>query len=518
MKALNSKKSALTPVQKKNMPIEPQVDKKIYTLQGFDESINYGKYFNGILDELKPVSLTLIAKQNGLDKPKEKDLEVIATDILLEVACELGRNLINLNKHCYLFNGSYWEIIEEKDLKTFLSIARVKLGISNIISGRVHDAADNIFKQFYSLASFYYKKSNEQITKINLLNGTLEIGPNGVKFREFCKDDFLTYQLDFQYDISAKAPLFMKFLEKVLPEKEKRDIASEFFGSIFIKTSFLRLEKMLILFGKGANGKSVLLNIIAALFGRKLVSNITLENLSKDEYYRAKLLGKLVNIGNEISNSINPYNVKILASGDPIMARTIYEEPFELSDYCKFIFSTNDMSLKGENTNGFYRRLMILEFNQTIPSEEQDPELGNKIIESELPGVLNWIIEGARRVIENKKYSDSPLLEEALKKYQSKIDVVGQFIDDNNYVKSLKTNKKMKDLQVELNEYCRTNNYPLVNSITFKEQLIAKYFTVKKTNTGLNVNIETENSNLSSQLSLLSPKADKSDESDESDV
>ena len=175
MKALNSKDSALTIVQEENMPIEPQVDKKIFTLQGFDESINYGKIFNEILNEIKPVPLTEIAKQNGLDKPKEEALEVMAIDILLDKADELGRNLINLNNHCYLYNSNYWEIIEHKDLKTFLSIVRVKLGISNVISGRVHDAADNILKQFYSSASFYYKKSNEQTTKINLLNGTLEI-------------------------------------------------------------------------------------------------------------------------------------------------------------------------------------------------------------------------------------------------------------------------------------------------------------------------------------------------------
>ena len=63
----------------------------------------------------------------------------------------------------------------------------------------------------------------------------------------------------------AKVPFFEKFLNQVLPDGEIHDIISEYSGSIFIKTSVLKLEKALFFYGSGSNGKSVLFDFIRAL-------------------------------------------------------------------------------------------------------------------------------------------------------------------------------------------------------------------------------------------------------------
>ncbi len=96
----------------------------------------------------------------------------------------------------------------------------------------------------------------KDIVLVNLKNGTFEIAPENTRLRPFNRNDFITYQLPFDYDPSAKAPMFEDYLNRVLPDKDSQNILSEYLGSIFIRNSTLKLEKALLLHGSGANGKS----------------------------------------------------------------------------------------------------------------------------------------------------------------------------------------------------------------------------------------------------------------------
>jgi putative DNA primase/helicase len=61
--------------------------------------------------------------------------------------------------------------------------------------------------------------------------------------------------LPFEFDETATCPMFQKYLDEVLPEKELQHIVAEFFGYVFTKG--LKMEKALLLYGSGANGKSL---------------------------------------------------------------------------------------------------------------------------------------------------------------------------------------------------------------------------------------------------------------------
>ena len=92
---------------------------------------------------------------------------------------------------------------------------------------------------------------------------TFEINGERQILRGFDKNDFLTYQLPFEYNPEAKAEKFNIFLSEVLIEKELQEVLSEYLGYIFIKNNVLKLEKVLLLYGGGQNGKSVLFDIIS---------------------------------------------------------------------------------------------------------------------------------------------------------------------------------------------------------------------------------------------------------------
>lgn len=107
---------------------------------------------------------------------------------------------------------------------------------------------------------------------INLKNGTFEITPHHTKLRPFNPQDFITYQLGFDYNPEAKMPLFEAYLNKVLPDKSSQKVLAEYLGYVFIRPSYLKLEKTLLLHGSGANGKSVFYEIVRKLLGEQNTS------------------------------------------------------------------------------------------------------------------------------------------------------------------------------------------------------------------------------------------------------
>lgn len=259
------------------------------------------------------------------------------------------------------------------------------------------------------------------------MNGTFEITDKPI-LRAFDALDFIRYQLPFEYDRSATAPKFMAYLDKVLPETDKQKVLAEFLGYVFVPQSYLKLEKALFLYGGGANGKSVFYEIMKALLGPHNTSEFTLQSLTDTTgYYRALIADKLVNYASEISGKLEGTKFKSLASGEPMEARLPYGQPMIIEDYAKLIFNTNELPKDVEFNNAFFRRFIIIPFEVTIPKNEQNKSLHNEIINDELPGVFNWVLDGLQRLLSQKGFSKSPSIDRALEEFRTESDTVKRF-------------------------------------------------------------------------------------------
>jgi putative DNA primase/helicase len=250
---------------------------------------------------------------------------------------------------------------------------------------------------------------------------------NGATLKAFDHRDFLTHQLNFAYDTQATNSLFLSYLERVLPNADTRRTLQNVAGYLFVKG--LKLEKVFFLFGTGANGKSVFFEVLNGVIGNDNISNYSLESLTDEKgYHRAMIKDKIVNYGTDIRlTKIDAGMFKTLASGEPIEARLPYRNPFMMTDYAKLIFNVNKMdSANVEHTHGFFRRLLIIPFFQTISDEEQDRDLHKKILANRA-GVLNWIIEGAKEVIVNRSIFISAECEEFKTQFMKETDSVAMF-------------------------------------------------------------------------------------------
>jgi putative DNA primase/helicase len=232
-------------------------------------------------------------------------------------------------------------------LKDFLGKAAERFGV-NEIEAQHYEFKDKLYKQFLAAAHFEQAEPGNGKALVNLRNGTFEITADSQDLRPFNAADFLKYQLPFDYDETATAPVFTAYLNRVLPEPELQNIVSEFFGYVF--TRKLKLEKALLLYGSGASGKSVLFDVMNALLGRENTSNYSLSDLMQ-EHNRAQIAHRLLNYGSEINASVTKDVFKNLVSGEAIMARLKYGNSFLMEDYAKLCFNCNELPKDIEQTD-----------------------------------------------------------------------------------------------------------------------------------------------------------------------
>ena len=437
-----------------------------------------------LLKKIEPINFREKAGIPGEEKSTNGHFLIITIEEILRLAKCNSWGMCRNHDFFYLFNSAYWSLIGIEELKTFLGNAAEMMGV-NQFKSKYYIFRDQLFKQFVALAGLPAPKQPGDTIFVNLKNGTLTITPKEVKLQPFNRDDFITYQLPFDYNPIATAPMFEKYLNEVLPDISKQKILAEYLGYVFIKSNTLKLEKALMLYGTGANGKSVFYEIVRSLFGEQNTSEYSLQSLTDDKgYHRAMISNKLVNYVSEISSKLEASVFKQLVSGEPIEARLPYGAPCIIKDYAKLICNCNELPKDVEQTHAFFRRFMIISFDVTISEPMQDKQLAQKIISSELPGVLNWVLSGLKRLLEQQKFTDCEAAQQALKLYEVESNSVKLFIQESGYKPHPTSCKSIKNLYLEYRTFCAEDGCSPVRKINFKKRLKSFNIVIEAKNIG----------------------------------
>ncbi|MDW7691472.1 phage/plasmid primase, P4 family [Flammeovirgaceae bacterium SG7u.111] len=440
-----------------------------------------------LIEQIESLDFEALANPHNIENFKlaNRHYLVLSIENILKIAESNRWSLCKNQDFIYLFNGSFWNEIDKDILQRFLGEAANKMGVPEF-TAKHFQFREQLYKQFLSTAYLPTPENNKDTVLINLQNGTFEISPKGNHLRQFNRADFITYQLPFEYNCEAKAPLFEKYLNRVLPDKERQKVLAEYLGYLFIKHgSRLKLEAALVLYGTGANGKSVFYEVVNALVGPENISSYSLEELTDNSgYYRAMISNKLVNYASEINGRLQTDMFKKMVSGEVMPARLPYGKPMQLKQYAKFIFNCNELPKDVEHTNAYFRRWLIIPFDVTIPKEKQDSELHSKIIKDELSGVFNWVLEGLNRLLKQKKFTYCDASNQAIEKYKTQSDSVKMFLDENNYQKSPTSYELIKDLYTKYRGFCMEDGYNPVNKSNFIKRLTACGVDVARKNMG----------------------------------
>lgn len=441
-----------------------------------------------LLEQFEPLDFNSLAnpKNDENFKIKIEHYLIISVENILHVATKNRWGLCKNHELIYLYNGQYWSEVKKEIFQNFLGEAAERMGVGQF-KARYYNFREPLYRQFITLAYLPNPKVDKSKVLINLQNGTFEISPTGTKLRPFDRSDFIKYQLPFEYNPTAKAPLFMSYLNRVQPDIERQYVLAEYLGYIFIKNGVqgLKLEKALILYGSGHNGKSVFFDVVDALLGRVNISNFSLQNLTEDKgFYRAHIENKLVNYASEINGKLEASIFKQMVSGEPVEACMKYGQPFQMYDYAKLIFNCNELPKDVEHTTAFFRRFLIIPFDVIISDHEKDSELAKKIINKELSGVFNWVLEGLKRILEQKKFSECEAAIQAVEQYKIESNSLKMFLLEYGYKSSPNKHRYLKEIFHEYRAFCNDEGmHP------FRKNNFAKHLR----NEGINVDRGTGN-------------------------
>ncbi|UMZ72554.1 phage/plasmid primase, P4 family [Natranaerofaba carboxydovora] len=317
---------------------------------------------------------------------------------------------------------------------------------------------------------------------INVTNGRLNWHKDNLE--EHNPEIFELMQLPVQYNPEADCPRFKGFLNEVLDD-EVISLIQEMFGLTIApditENGSKKFHKMFILTGEGRNGKSVLLSTLETLLGRDNVSNISLQELEHNRFKKADLLGKLANIFGDIdSKSLNSTSaIKTLTGGDTIAGERKNEHHFYFKNYAELIFSANELPKANDKSKALYKRLIIVPFERTFSENEADKNLLSKLTtDEELSGILNWAIEGRKRLFQKGSFTISHQVEALLEKYKQKnnnaLEFLNKFVvEDTDGIIS------KSDLYQKYHTWCEENNIIPESQQSFN-QTIKENFNAKE--------------------------------------
>jgi len=207
-----------------------------------------------------------------------------------------------------------------------------------------------------------------------------------------------TFGSPVNYNEEAVCPNFTEFLEGLFDDEETIKFVQEWFG--YTLSCSHQANAFLIGVGAGANGKSTLFDVLAQLVGIENVSSAPLSNFNS-EFGLEPLIDKKLNLATESDvDSFKTGKLKALTAGEEISLNRKNKKEITTKLPTKLVFLMNELPLLRDDSFGFERRLIILPFDKVFLPHEQDKDLPKKL-SNELEGILNWSLEGLRRLTAN---------------------------------------------------------------------------------------------------------------------
>lgn len=233
---------------------------------------------------------------------------------------------------------------------------------------------------------------------INVGNGFLTLTDGQWSLLPHDPEQNQRYVLGFDHDPESTCPQWQEFLARVQPDPENQRHLQQVFGWVLLGGSRPHVEKFEVWIGEGANGKSVALSVLEALCGTENTSHLPMHDFNGRSV--EMLAGKLANLGSEVDRNsrMNSSLFKQAVSGEPITVEPKYRNNYSMVNPAALLFAVNDLPAVDDRSDGIWRRMMILRWEVQIPEAERDTELPKKL-KRELPGILNWALQGAVEVM-----------------------------------------------------------------------------------------------------------------------
>jgi len=370
----------------------------------------------------------------------------------------------------YRWNSQYWEEYDESHLKK----KAVTLMRNEAQKSRVEDA---IFQAKMLSTLPPARKINDRMDWINLRSGmlninTFEIIPHDPAF-------YFTQMLPIDFDPQSdkRCETFLKYLETNIQTPEVIAQLQEFTGYCLVRHA--KYEKALYLLGPGADGKSTYMKILRELVGPENCSAVSFGAI-EDQFQRSAMYNRLVNLSAEIgAESMESQYFKKIVSGDTLQAAYKHVDTFEFDPYCKLVFAGNMLPRVRDNTDGYFRKLLIIRMKRQYLEDdpERDPDLYDKL-KAELSEIFYWALCGLARLVKQGHFTFSDETRDTMQDYRRLNNPVLCYVEEECEMGDGAEVAK-QELYGDYSNYCKRNGYTSLNAANFFRELVNVFRNLK---------------------------------------
>jgi P4 family phage/plasmid primase-like protien len=321
---------------------------------------------------------------------------------------------------------------------------------------------------------------------LNVANGTLDLRTG--ELRPHARGDLLTRVVPVEHDPGAECPRWLRFLSEIFVGDEdligfiQRAVGYSLTGETGEQVFFL-------CYGTGANGKSRFFEILELLAGEYAMVADFDTFASADAAPGAprpdlvRLRGARVVTAAEPDRRIqlSESRLKLVTGEDVVVARSLHEREQAFRPVLKLWLMANHKPSVAESNHGFWRRVKLVPFRHTVPEEQRDPELKQKL-RAELPGILRWALDGCR-AWQRERLGQPAAIAAAVQEYREEMDQVGRFLADCCFLHE-NARVRSKDIYDSYKRWCADGGEHSFAQKKFSPQLEERGFKKAEKNFG----------------------------------
>lgn len=374
---------------------------------------------------------------------------------------KVNSNVIKVdNQICIYRDGYYSQNIKEIETEMITQISRL--------------AAAKRKEVLQYLELICNNQNRSSANYICFKNGVYDIKDNEIL--KFSPEYIITNKISWEYDEKAYSEVTDKTLNKLACNDEDiRLLLEEVIGYSFYTRN--ELGKAFILTGDGSNGKSTFLSMVKNLIGIENMASLDIKELT-ERFKNSQLVGKLVNIGDDIGEEfiVDTSVFRKLVTGERMTVEMKGKDPFQFNNYAKFLFSANKIPRMRDPTGAVKRRMVIIPFDAKFSpdDEDYDPYIIDKLLsEDSMKYLIKVGLEGLKRVLKNKKFTESKKVQEQIREYELSNNPILGFFEEIDFSEIL--NEPTKSVFQKYLIYCNENNLQPMASVEFSRKVCKEY-------------------------------------------
>lgn len=276
--------------------------------------------------------------------------------------------------------------------------------------------------------------------------------------------------------------IIKRYLDLSMPNETDQQTFWQYLG--YCMTMDTHFQKFLMIKGKGGTGKSVAISLMQHIIGLENCSSISLQDLNK-RFYATGLFGKQLNACADIPcTAMQSVDIIKKAVGeDTLLYEKKGQDPTQFHSYAKLLFSANEMPLNlDDKTNAYYRRLLVLDMNHTIPESEKDIMLKEKIWRETDYAILMGVA-ALKQLYADNHFCESRHSRECIEELYRSADSVKAFLDEKVYRQNGKKLKR-SDIYKFYTEFCEENDRQAHGKSVFFRMMSDKGYVIKRNSDG----------------------------------